>query len=62
MIAGDVRWYRVPLIWLAAAIFLASIAGCIGMIVLASRYPDEPLPVGSERLLKMPTERPRAGA
>jgi len=52
-----VRWYRVPVLWLGIALFGASLAGCIGMIVLASQYPDEPMPVGSERLLKMPTTR-----
>jgi hypothetical protein len=50
-----VRWYRVPVLWLGIALFGASLAGCIGMIVLASQYPDEPVPVGGERLLKMPT-------
>jgi hypothetical protein len=50
-------WYRVPLLWLGAAILFASIAGCILMIVLASRYPDEPLPVGGEPLLKVPEAR-----
>ena len=48
------RWYRLPIAWLGMAVFLASIAGCIGVIVLASRYADEPLPVAGERLLKVP--------
>ncbi|HEY6643696.1 hypothetical protein [Povalibacter sp.] len=47
-------WYRVPVLWLGIALFVVSLAGCIGMIVLASQYPDEPVAVGSERLLKMP--------
>lgn len=51
--AGE-RWYRLPIVWLGAAIFFASLAGCISMVVLASRYPDEPLPIGSDQLLKMP--------
>lgn len=54
--AGE-RWYRLPVVWLGAAIFFASIAGCISMVVLASRYPDEPLPLHTEQLLKMPAER-----
>lgn len=53
----SVRWYRVPVLWLGIALFGASLAGCIGMIVLASQYSEEPMPVGSERLLKMPTTR-----
>ena len=36
------RWYRQPVLWLAAAILLASIAGCIGLIVLASRLSRRP--------------------
>lgn len=52
-----VQWYRVPVLWLGIALFVASIAGCIGMIVLASQYPDDAVPVGSERLLKMPTHQ-----
>lgn len=49
------RWYRQPILWLGAAIFFASLAGCIGMVVLGSRYAEEPLAVSGERLLKMPT-------
>lgn len=48
------RWYRQPILWLGAAIFFASLAGCISMVVLGARYADEPLPVTSERLLKIP--------
>jgi hypothetical protein len=49
------RWYRQPILWLGIAIFIASLAGCIGMVVLGARYADEPLSVEGERLLKMPT-------
>lgn len=55
--AADGRWYRQPILWLAAAIFFASLAACIHMVVLGLRYADEPLPVNGERLLKMPTTR-----
>lgn len=57
--SAEVKWYRLPLLWLCAAIFFASLAGCITMVVLASRYSDEPLPVGGERLLKMPASHAR---
>ncbi len=30
------RWYRPPVMWLGAAILLASIAGCIALIVVAT--------------------------
>jgi hypothetical protein len=29
-------WYRPPVVWLGAAILLASLAGCIALIVVAS--------------------------
>jgi|GraSoiStandDraft_4_1057263.scaffolds.fasta_scaffold352609_2 hypothetical protein len=30
------RWYRPPVVWLGAAILLASIGGCIALIVVAT--------------------------
>jgi hypothetical protein len=30
------RWYRPPVVWLGAAILLASMCGCIALIVLAT--------------------------
>lgn len=57
MATSGERWYRLPVVWLGAIIFFASLAGCISMVVLASRYPDEPLPLSSDQLLKMPAAR-----
>ncbi|MET0498856.1 MAG: hypothetical protein ABW106_11385 [Steroidobacteraceae bacterium] len=54
MTSASERWYRQPIVWLGTAIFCASLAGCIGVIVLASRYEDEPLPVAGERVFKVP--------
>jgi hypothetical protein len=51
------RWYRQPILWLGATILLACIVGCISMVVLAERYPDEPITVGSDQLLQMPAAR-----
>lgn len=56
------RWRQQPLAWLGAAIFLASLAGCIAIIVLAARYPDDPLPTASEQLFRMPPARGADGA
>jgi hypothetical protein len=53
--AASDRWYHQPILWLGAAIFFGSLAGCIHVVVLGSRYADEPLPVVSDYLLKMPT-------
>lgn len=56
------NWYRQPILWLGAVILFASLAGCISMVVLGMRYGDEPLPVSSERLLKIPAARsPESG-
>jgi len=36
-------WFRQPIVCLGAAILLASIVGCLAMIVLATSYPDPPV-------------------
>jgi hypothetical protein len=41
--AASSAWYRQPILWLGVAIFLASLAGCVWMIVLGSRHADEPV-------------------
>ena len=51
------RWYSLPVLWLGAAILLASIAGCIVLIMSASRYPDEPLQLSDAELLHVPIAR-----
>jgi hypothetical protein len=43
-----------PILWLGALIFAASVAGCVLMILLGSRHADEPLPDAGMTLLKMP--------
>lgn len=50
-------WYHQPVAWLGVAIFLASLAGCIWLIIASLRYDDEALPQSAEQLLKMPLER-----
>jgi hypothetical protein len=51
------RWHGQPVVWLGAAILLASIVGCIGLIVSASRYPDEPVQLTNDELLHVPVAR-----
>jgi hypothetical protein len=36
-------WYRQPVLWLGAAILVASLAGCVWMIVLGARHADVPV-------------------
>ena len=49
-----VKPHRLPIVWLAAAILIATLAGIVITIVLAQRYPDEPSSAGQDSLLKMP--------
>lgn len=53
-----IPWYRLPILWLGALIFTASVAGCVLMIVLGSRHADEPIPEAGITLLKMPLGSP----
>jgi hypothetical protein len=36
-------WYRQPVLWLGGVIFVASLAGCVWMIVLGAHHADTPL-------------------
>ncbi|MDW2981582.1 MAG: hypothetical protein WBG81_03355 [Rhodanobacter sp.] len=36
-------WYRQPVLWLGAFIFVASLAGCVWIIVLGANHADTPL-------------------
>jgi hypothetical protein len=36
-------WYRQPVLWLGVFIFVASLAGCVWMIVLGANHADTPL-------------------
>ena len=49
--------WRQPVVWLGVAVMLASFAGCLFMILLALRQPDEPPPAGVDHIMKMPVER-----
>lgn len=53
--AARVAWYRQPIFWLAAALFVASLAGCIVTIIIALAQPSDALPDGGERVFRVPT-------
>lgn len=40
---GTGRWYHQPVLWLGIAVFVASLAGCVWMIVLGAKHADTPL-------------------
>lgn len=50
-------WHRQPVVWLGIFIFLASLGGCVWMIVLGSQHADEPVAAGIEHIMKMPLDR-----
>lgn len=50
-------WYRQPIVWLGVVLLAASLAGCVWMIVLGTRYADEPLPTANGRVFKVPRDR-----
>lgn len=49
-----VKAHRLPIVWLAAAILVATLAGCIVTIVIAQRHPDAPSSAHQDSLLNMP--------
>jgi len=54
-------WFRQPVVWLGGLILAASLAGCVAMIVLASRHADAPVETGGGSVMKVPLQR-AAGA
>ena len=55
--AAGARWYRQPIAWLAALILCVSLGAVVATIVVAQRYPDEPVPATDARVLKAPVNR-----
>jgi len=47
-------WYRQPVLWLGAFVFVASLAGCVWLIVVSVRYADTPLTTGTHAVLGVP--------
>jgi len=48
-------WYRQPVVWLGVGIFLASLAGCVWIIVAAARNADPPVPAAPTGVLGVPS-------
>ncbi|MHB1272240.1 MAG: hypothetical protein ACYCZD_05615 [Rhodanobacter sp.] len=46
--ASASAWYRQPVLWLGVAVFIASLAGCVWMVVLGVRHADTPLPTSHQ--------------
>lgn len=50
-------WYRQPTLWLGLFVFIASLAGCVLMIVLAEQYHDPASPELGVQIMKVPLTR-----
>ena len=48
-------WFRQPILWLAALIFVVSLVACIATIVLALRHADSPVDTVGPKVMKVPT-------
>ncbi|MBS0438254.1 MAG: hypothetical protein JSS33_02485 [Proteobacteria bacterium] len=51
-------WYRQSIVWLGVLVFIASIVGCVWLIIVAQRYADPELPVSGPQVMKVPVARP----
>ncbi|MEO8346905.1 MAG: hypothetical protein ABI607_14535 [Betaproteobacteria bacterium] len=59
MAKADGAWYRVPVLWLGALVFVASLAGCLLTIVLALHGGDPPLAATGASVLRVPLDHPQ---
>lgn len=50
-------WYRSAIVWLAAALFAAVIAGCIVTIAVALQQPPDALPDVGDSVFRVPIAR-----
>jgi len=48
-------WYRQPVAWLGVALFVASLAGCVWIIVVAAHHPDTPVENAGNGLFGVPS-------
>jgi hypothetical protein len=48
------KWFRQPVLWLAALISLAILIGCIATIIVASRNADAPVETPGPKIMKVP--------
>ena len=58
--AGD--WYRQPVLWLGLLLFVASLAGCVWMIVLGVRHADTPVATAGGEVFRVPLAHPARAA
>lgn len=49
-------WYSQPVVWLGVAVFAASLAGCVWLIVLGARDDDSRIPT-SHQVFGVPAQQ-----
>jgi hypothetical protein len=47
-------WYHQPVLWLGIVVFVASMAGCVWLIVVSVRYADTPLNPSQQAVFGVP--------
>ncbi len=47
-------WYRQPVVWLGMLVFVASIAGCVWIISVGTRYADTPVETSRSNVFGVP--------
>ncbi len=47
-------WYRQRVLWLGALVFVASIAGCVWIIMVGIRHADAPVDTGLQTIFGVP--------
>ena len=52
--SGTMPWYRLPVLWLGILIFVASMAGCVWIIVASVQYRDEAVAAPAHAILGVP--------
>jgi hypothetical protein len=53
-------WYRQPVVWLGALVFVASIAGCVWLIMAGMRHADTPVATSRANVFGVPASPHRA--
>lgn len=53
----ELKWYQVPVLWLALLIFVAMLVACIHMIVISSGLEAKKITEGERYILGVPLEK-----
>jgi hypothetical protein len=54
-VRSGASWYHQPVVWLGVAVFVASLAGCVWIIVAAARHADPPVQTAPAGVFGVPS-------